>query len=273
MATGTIPAHTPPTDAPPDEGELFSAVIPQEFHDRPYLKDILAMKKSPEAYTALLKKLDGAEKLVGKKTGIPDAAAPAEEWDQFFTKFRPETEEAYEIRAEEGKEANPEMAKALKGIFFKAGLNKIQAAKMQEHFGAFVTGQRAEQVKAQQKLDAEFDEISKATFGAENTKALERAKTMLGELTPANLKPHLEKLPNESLVVLAGVLNAVHAKYLTEDNVDANGKGSGANDNALQEEGLKLLASPEYRDTFHPKHAQVKARVNQVYAELGKKRA
>ena len=272
MTTAVIPAHVPPVVPAAGAGagkELFSTVIPQEFHDRPYLKDFMAMEKTPEAYSALFKKLDGAETLIGKKTGIPGADAKPEDWDQFFAKIRPETADAYEIPVKEGV-TDPEFVKAMKGAFFEAGLSKSQASKMQEKFEAAVAGQQAAHIEAQKKLNLDFEVLTKATFGPDNAKALERAKGMIQEHTPENLKTHVASLPNESLVVLAGILNAVHSKYGLEDRVNGAGSGTGGDANALREEGRKLMASPEFKDAFHPRHEAVNARVKQIYADVAK---
>ena len=54
---------------------LLETIIPAEFKDQAYLKDLKGLPIGPDAYTALFKKLDGAEKLIGKKTAIPEATA------------------------------------------------------------------------------------------------------------------------------------------------------------------------------------------------------
>lgn len=258
----------------PDEGKvLFNTVVPKEFHDRPYLKDILGMPVGPEAYNEVFKKLDGAEKLVGKKIGIPDSAtASKEDWDQFYAKLRPETPDAYEFKVEAGAPAPDEnFVKGVKSIFHKAGLTKHQAAVLQADFNAMAKAQSAEQQKAAAALDQQFEELTAKTFGAENAEVLAKTKEMINTFTPENLKPYVAKLPNESLVVLAGILNGVRTKYMKEDNLNnAGGKPAGTDPMAAREEARKLMALPEYKDAFHPKHNEVVAKINAVYAALPK---
>lgn len=278
-AAAADPKTTPDSNAPPAGGgdDLFSKVIPQEYHDRAYLKDFLTMKNAPEAFSALFKKLDNAESLIGKRpTGvvIPAADAKPEEIEQFLSKLRPEKADDYEIKVREGDTPDPEFAKVLKQSFHEAGLTKFQASKVQEKFLAAVGAQRAEVAKAQKALDDEFMALSEKTFAADNEKKLARAKAMLTEHTPENLKAHIQKLDNNALVILAGVLNAVDEKYGLEDKI--NPSGSSANNApadvaSLREEARTIMASKEYTDTFHPQHDAAVAKLKVIYAEVAKK--
>jgi hypothetical protein len=265
-------------DKKPPEGadkNLFNTLIPAEFHDRPYLKDILAMPVGPEAYNAVFKKLDGAEKLIGKKVGIPDpAAASNEDWEQFFSKLRPETPDAYEFKPAEGEVApNPEVLKGIKGIFHKAGLNKRQADILYKDFTDFAKGQTEAQRKEAAALDQQFEELTAKAFNAENAAVLSRTKAMLDQFTPENLKPYVAKLPNESLVVLAGVLNNIHARYMKEDSGAGGGApAGGSGESEMREEARKLMASDAWKDPWHKDHNSVKARVAEIYSQVGKKK-
>lgn len=246
----------------------FDSVIPEEFRDRPYLNDLKALPVGPDAYKSLFSKLDGAQKLIGKKTGIPEATAPMEEWDQFYTRLRPATAEEYETKAG----TDPDFAKAVKSMFHEAGLSKGQAGKLQAKFDAFVAEKTAATTAESKRLDEEFDALTKSAFGAENVKVLESGKQLLTELTPDNLKPHLARLPNEALVVLAGVMANVRAKYLSEDKGGGNGNGGGGaptDEAALRDEARKLMALPEYKDFRHTNHEKTKQRVDEIYRTIG----
>jgi hypothetical protein len=259
--------EAPPNDAP----ILFSTTIPEEFRDRTYLKDIAAMPDGPEARVALFKKLDGAETLIGKKTGVPAADAPEAEWVAFHAKHRPAKADDYEIKTGEG--ADPEFVKTVREAFYEAGATKSQAAKILTKLQAAMDAQGAKAVEAGKKLDAEFDTLSKSTFGADNEKVLAQAKTMIAEHTPAPLKGHVPKLDNTSLVILAGILNSIHTKYGLEDKINGDGTpGAAADLEALHEEGRKLMALPEYKDFTNSKHKATVARVDAIYAEIGKKK-
>lgn len=249
---------------------LFGTLVPEEFKDRAYLKDLTGLPVGPDAYNALFKKLDGAEKLIGTKTGVPKDDAPAEEWSQFFDKLRPQTPEGYDYKTKEGVTPDPETVKTVKGLFHKAGLSKKQAAILQEDFNALMEQQTSVQAATQKKLDDEFAELSAKVFGAENEKVLARANAMIKELAPEALKPHIDKLSNDALVVLSGILNKVHERYITEDGGPGGKPGTGAGGAGdLREQARKLLGTAEYKDPFHPKHAEVKAKVDELYKQIG----
>jgi len=254
------------TTPPPAPATTFETLIPQEFKDRAYLNDLKALPVGPEGYTALFKKLDGAQSLIGKKTGVPAADAAPEEWEKFHATLRPAKADDYELNS-----PDPEAAKAIKGIFHEAGLTKSQAAKLAAKFDAFVAEKTAPQKEAEAKLDKEFEEMTKATFGPENAKVLERSKEMLAALTPDSMKPFLNRLPNESLVLLAGVMEQVRAKYLKEDNISGGSAGGVPQDvSSLRDEAQKLQSSPAWKDVFHKDHESTVAKVNEIYTSIAR---
>jgi len=251
----------------------FDTLIPDEFKDRTYLSDLKALPVGPDSYKALFKKLDGAQTLIGKKTGIPEANATPEEVEKFYSSLRPAKVEDYEFPApKEGMTApDPEALKAIKGIFHEAGLSKSQAAKLSAKFEEFAQKQNAPAIEAAKKQDAEFIEMTNKAFGTENAKVLERSRTLLSQLTPDTLKPYLVRLPNESLVVLSAVMESVRAKFMKEDDIDGAGGGGDVTDvSALSAEGAKLMLTPEWKDAFHAGHAAMVARVDKIYADIAK---
>lgn len=260
VAAGEGDKQTPPPST-------FETVIPEEFKDRAYLNDLKALPVGPDGFKALFKKLDGAQSLIGKKTGVPAADAPDEEWEKFHSSLRPGKAEEYELES-----ADPEFGKTVKEMFHEAGLSKRQAAKLVAKWDAYVGEKTKAQREADEKLDKEFTELTEKTFGPENAQVLERSKALLQKLTPDNVKPFLVKLPNESLVVLASVMESVHAQYIKEDKIGGgDGAGGGATDVAsLREEAQKLQASPEWKDAWHPKHEEVKRKVNDIYTTIGR---
>ena len=268
MTTNAPNIETPSGEAKP---ELFSSVIPEEFREKPYLKDFLAKPVGPETYKELFKKLDGAETLIGKKLGVPAMDAPEAEWDAHFAKLRPAKADEYEVTA--GEEADPKFIQAVREAFFEGGATKGQAKKIITKIQAAMSANSAEQVAAQKAHDEAFDALVKTAFGAEEEKKLGVAKAMIAEFTPEAMKPFIGKVTNESLVILAGVLNAVKAKYGVEDSLNPGGAANGGGDvNALYAEGQKLQASAEYRDFQHPKHQETVDRVNAIFKEVAAKK-
>jgi hypothetical protein len=264
MTEPNVDSQKPPETPAP----TFDTLIPDEFKDRKYLDDLKTLPVGPDGYKALFKKLDGAQTLIGKKTGVPAADAPAEEWDKFHESLRPGKADEYELANAQ----DPEAAKAIKGIFHEAGLTKSQAAKLAAKFDAFVGDKTKAQKEEAEKLDAEFATLTEKTFGADNIKVLERSKELLQALTPDNLKPYLVKLPNESLVLLAGVMESVRAKFMKEDNMDGKGgAGAGASDvSSLRDQARKLMDSPAWKNSFDKDHTGTKAKVDEIYTAIAR---
>lgn len=263
------------TDTPPAGGgdeKLFNELIPAEFKDKTYLKDLGAMKQGPEAMTELFKKLDGAQTLVGKKTGAPATDAPPEEWDTFFGGFRPEKSEDYEIKSKEGSKPDEDFTKMLQGAFHSASMTKRQAAKFQEPVMKFLADRETAAVEAGKKQEVEFDTLVKATFGADHAKVLERTNALLKDHVPDNLKDHIGKLSNEGLTILSGVIESIRKKYISEDDLGEKdpSKTDAGGEAELRAEGIRLMGSDEFQNAFNPKHAEIKAKVDEIYARIGK---
>lgn len=267
-AGGGAPAPTP--DGAGGGAPKFSTVIPQEFHDRAYLKDFMDKPVAPDTYKELFKKLDGAESLIGKKTiGIPEATASDEEWNSFYAKIRPDSAEKYEIQVGEGQKADPNVAKALQGLFHKTGLSPRQAKALQEGY----TGIIAEQIKAVQQTSAakevEFAKLTEATFGADREKVLARTKQMLTEFAPEKIKDFAGDIDNKSLVLLAAVLNGVHAKYRSEDGGPGKGAGTAVkSEGELREELRSVIGSSDFGNVLSANHEVAKAKARELSVKI-----
>lgn len=246
--------------------KLYGATLPEEYRDKPYLKDIAAMPEGPDALKALLKKMDNAQGLIGKKSGVPASDAPAEEWETFYTALRPAKEDDYTIG--KAKDADPEFIKRMKTIFHEAGVSDSMAGKIEAGFMESAKGQSDAQVAAQKKLDDEFDVLSKATFGADNDAKLKQAEAMIKKHLPENLKPYEGKLSNEAMVVLSAVLNNVHEEYGVEDDLDGKGGSSGVSVSELREQAVAALKDVAFTDEFHKDHEQAKAKVKDLYERV-----
>ena len=258
---------------PPADNPVFETLIPEEYRDKGYLADLKKLPVGPDGYKELFKKLDGAQTLIGRKIGIPGADAAPEEVDKFYTSLRPAKAEEYEFEKKEGQTIDEDFLKSARSMFHDAGLSKTQAQKLVAKFDAFIAEKSAPQIEAAKKLDAEFDEMSKKAFGPEYAKTLERSRALLDSLTPAELKPHLVRLPNEGLVLLAGVMEAVRAKFMKEDGTGSGGgnpAGTPPDANVLKEEMHKLLTSDARKDYRHNDHAKVNARISEIAGILAK---
>jgi len=258
------------TDTTTTETPKLGSIIPAEFKDKPYLKDLVDLEVGEAGYGALFKKLNGAQELIGKKIGVPAADAPDEEHEKYYASLRPETVDAYEL----GEKIDPEFGKVLREGFHKMGATPRQAKMFQDTVLGPILEKEAANKAEQEKLDAEFTKITTEAFGAENEKVMARANAALKELTPDPLKPFVGALPNESLAVLSGIVNAILDKYGVEDDFGAAGGASGGGEGdpeQLRRDGEKLMASDAWNNPMHADHSKTVEKVNALFKQAGEK--
>ncbi len=255
-------------------GEVNEFSIPEVYKEKGWAKDL-------DSYEAVYKKLDGAESLLGKRPaeGIqrPGENATPEEMASFYGSLgRPEEASQYEFNREGQPEGmaefnSPEMDNAAKSIFHKYGLTPEQATGIQTDYEALLGETYSQQVAANQQLDNDFEAMTTKAFGNEKETILENAKALLTKHTPEAFADYVEKLPNEALTVMAGVLNEIKSKYISEDAFSViKGGNTGTSVDELRKQGQGLMLSKEYTDPFNPQHEQRKAEVADIYAQIAK---
>lgn len=266
MRTEAPPAGTPP--AAPAPLAMKDLITEAGLADRAYLKDYAEKPLDKETGLALLKKLDGAEALIGRKIGIPGADAKPEEVTKFYESMRPAKPEDYEVKAPEN--ADQEFVKEFRAAAHAAGMDKRQVSTFYDKMAAVLQARATAQAAEQAKLDKQFDEFVAQAHGKDAEPVKERVRQALAEHVPQAHQPFLHKLDNNALAVLTDVVNAILVKYVPEDDLQGMGKGGnagGGNDpKALREEAMKLMADPAYRDFQNPKHAETVKRVSEIYA-------
>lgn len=258
----------PDTQTPPTPLALKDLITEAGLADRAYLKDFADKPLDKETGLALLKKLDGAESLIGRKIGIPANDAKPEEVEKFYSTLRPEKPEDYEIVT--GEKPDEEFIKALRVAAHKGGISKHSMKVLSNELGNILKARAQKAAEAQANADKEFDQLVSTAFGADKDKVLERVKGALEEHAPAAVKAHIGRLDDKSLVLVAGVVDAIIKKYTPEDKMGGKGGGTGLTPESIREEARKLMASPEYKSQFHPKHDEVVKKVNELYAALPK---
>lgn len=250
--------------------ELLEKIVPQEFHDRPYLKDLLKMEQGPETFAQVFKKLDGAESLIGKRPAFPGKDAKEDEWDKFLAPLRPEKLEEYEIKVPEGQKPDEEFLKALRESFLAGDISKRQAQRFLNAFQpklATFSAARIEKMKAEQaRKDGEFDTLAKAALGEQNKAKLDRAKKLMADLVPPAVKDHLDKLDDKAYVLLSGVINAIFDKYGKEDELNPGSGGDGGNTGkSLREKAKALQAEVAKMDPMASNYDEMVAKVKEAY--------
>jgi hypothetical protein len=263
------PASVPdptPSSTPPQVD--FTSVIPEAYKDKPYMKEVTSFDK-------LFQDFDNAQSLIGQRQeglDIPGADATPEQIQAYVDKIKPESVEAYTFpETEYSKKFGRDEAfqGQMKELFHKAGLQPWQVNTLTEGYDAALFGKANEMASSAENQAADFEKLAEGHFGEAKEEKLRIANEILKANTPEAFKEHLAKLPNESLMVLSGVLNNVYDKFMKEDDLNTGGKGTATDTAALQEEARQLMADPAYKDFRNPKHDQIVKRVNELYDQIG----
>ena len=269
-----IPSSPPP--AVPEfklpEGVNFTEhLIPAEYKDKPYMKDVTDVP-------SLFKKLDGSQELIGKRpAGIPEENAPADEWNKFYSAAgRPVEAKDYvfkEVKPPEGVEIkrSEELEGKVKDLFHKAGISAKAASFIQEGYEALVMDQLKGKVDVNQQQNLDFDNLSKQTFKENAEAVMSSAKKLIEDNKPEGFDPYIASLPNEALIVMAGVLNNIRKKYISEDTPPGGSPtGDAQTEKDLRTEARELMATKEYSDPMHPNHDAQKQKVKDLYDRVSK---
>ena len=259
-----------PPAAPPASLTMKDLLGESGLADRGWAKDYLEKPLDKDTGIALLKKLDGAESLIGKKTLIPGADAKPEEWDQFLAKLRPEKTDDYGYKA--GEKADPEFIKAFIDSAHHAGLSKTQLARLSDKLSPFFQGRDKAAADERAANDAKFNDMVKAAVGPEWEQKLATVQAAMREYAPESTKEFIGKLSPEALTLVVGAVHGILAKYASEDDLKGLGKGgSGASGGAVTKETLlaeakAIYANPGWKNFQHPDHAKLLARNKEIFA-------
>ena len=252
---------------------LTREFVPQEFHDRGYLKDLLDKPWGKDTATEVFKKLDGAESLLGKRPVVPTKDSKPEELEKFFSQYRPEKPEEYEfpMKPEELK-THELFVKNVREALHGANVSKVQAQKFMARMTEYgLESQKAAQA-AQARKDAEFDALAKAGLGDKNKDVMARVNKAIREHAPAAFKDQIDRLDDKNLVLMAGVIDAIMQKYVPEDKLKAKPDSSSANGagdiKAKREEAKTLMGSKAYTNWQDPQHEATVAKVSALYKEI-----
>lgn len=263
------PPTTPPPAAPTSLA-MKDLIESAGLKDRAYLSEYADKTLDKDTATALLKKLDGAETLIGRKIGIPGADAKPEEIEKFYKALGVEKAEGYDVKAL-GEKPDAEFAKEIQAAAHKGQLSQRQLNAFLGELAPKVALRQKAAAEAQAKLDQEFDGLALAAFGGEKDKVLDRVQGVLKEHTPKMFQAHIDRLSNQDLVLLAGVIDSVIKTYVPEDKIEGMSKAGGADNNsndadALRKEARELMSKPAYTDFQHADHAKTINRVKEIYA-------
>jgi uncharacterized protein YdcH (DUF465 family) len=284
--TEAVPTETPltpPTETVPVETTAPTETPPSPFDsykDRPWFANVT---KAEDPVAEALKQLDGAQKLIGKKTlGVPSSDADEAEWEAFYSQTRPESVDAYEFKALELGEGYEEVAAAINesrdtefgklvgSIFHKYGVDKRRAEAIVHEYEKVSAEAKKDEIKAiiqtNKEMDTTFDKLATEHFGKTTKDSLSEAQLLITQLAPESVKKYLPSLSAEAAITLAVTLKAQQKALGQED-----ARSTVGNTNAVmtveerREKVKELMANPAYADRMHPKHKQVADEIGALY--------
>jgi hypothetical protein len=227
----------------PEESGNFLENIPEEYKNKPYMKEI-------NSVDGLMKQFDNAMKLIGKKPySIPEETAAPEEWDNFYNKLgRPEKPEDYKINNSfevEMGESGKEFDNDLKKIFHQAGLTSKQSNLLQDGYSGIVK-KYIEKTQQDGKVQTEeFKIIFEQEYGDRKNEVLNRSRKILNQFTKENFKSQIETLDNNALMIMSGVLDNIYTKYIADDDLP-NPQGISGSMLDIEKELIKIRENPNY---------------------------
>ena len=272
IAGASIPANT---GTPAGGGDVFA--VPVEYAEKGYAKDLKSIDD-------VWKKLDGSQALIGQKA-VPTVESTSEQWDEHYKALgRPNDASGYNFNREGFSDdfknsQNDEYDNAVKSIFHKAGLNQKQIDVIQPDVERLaVTMQEQAAIKKKEtevEEDKAFDLAADKVFGTNRDQILADSKVLLGELAPKGFEQKIAELPDDNLILLAGVLNNVKSKYINEDG---SGSPGGGNVGAMTVDDLRLQAqtimqTDVYRDSFNSKSTEKREEVKKIYEQIARLQA
>ena len=253
------PPPAPGKEAPAPATSAFK--IPDAYKDRGWAKGIDSDAKAWEM-------LDNSQKLIGERpAGIPKPDAPQADWDKFYDAMgRPKTPAEYQFELDPSLKIDPKFVDGTKAIMHKNGLTPAQAKGLQKDLDAFMIATAKERNIELQKQNTDFSDLATKTFGADRDKILERCKGLINEYVNPAFKEGLKTMSNENLILMASVLNGIHAKYIKTDGAPGSAPGGTAKSaDDLRAQARELMNSDAYKNPMHPDNARVRTQISELY--------
>lgn len=269
---GAAPADLKPASAsttldinspPPVKVESF--ILPDAYKDKSYLKGVDSQEK-------LLKMLDGAQELIGKRgPAIPKDGATQAEWDAYYeSKGRPKTAAEYTFDGID--KADPKFLPKVQAAMHKIGLNPTEAKTLWGEVNVALGDYMKEKGLADQQQDIDFDKLAANTFGVERDKVLARGK----ELVDANISPTMKdaakKLDNNAYVVLADILRNIDKKYISPDGAPLKGPTSiGMTPADVSSKARTLMSEQAKHNPMSQEYNNLQKQIDDLYNTLRRK--
>jgi len=239
----------------------LSSVIPESYREKDWVKQ---NTKDPESF---FKFVDNLNTTVGKKGVIvPGEKATPEEIKAYHTALgvpgNPDGYEFVEIEELKGSKRIPETDAAVKKIMHEAGIPKESAKKLQAGFEKLMFQSHKKMLDENKVLDDAFDAATTKLFGDKKDVAIANAKKLISENTPPEIIPIIDKLDNNSLIILTAALDGIVKKYIKEDGFSGGAGTGGAGTNtyeSLSAQQRELMKNPAFTNYNHADHEKVMA--------------
>ncbi|MDE1866575.1 MAG: hypothetical protein KGI08_02545 [Thaumarchaeota archaeon] len=254
-ASTTVNVSDPQKDTPP------AFVIPEAYKDKPWAKGVDSLEK-------LWAMNDGAQNLIGKnRIALPGENATPEEINAFYEALgRPKEAKEYVFKTNEG--TDPNFLPKVQAAMHKHGLTAKQAAGLWDDVNTALSEFAKEKGIADQKLNTDFTKLATDSFGAERDAVLSRGKDLIKELTSANMKPYVDTLSNESLVVLADILRNVDRKYIRPDGPGRQPTMSSETPDQLRGKARMLMEKQNSLNPMSTEYQTLQQQIDQIYNTL-----
>jgi len=244
---------------PENSGPQFSDIIPQEYAETAWVKDV-------KDINGLFKMTSDLKAKMGERpAGIPHENSSPEEKAAFNKAFGvPENSGEYTLN--EPVKGFEDFQDKMKDVFLKNGLSQEQAGGLEAGYNELIQSL----VPDPEAQDAKFVEMGKKAFGNDYDTVMSDASALLeahSKDLPDEFKDAFNKLPNDILVPLAGVFKSFKAKYINEDNIPKGGDAVhvAQSEDDKRAEGRRLMASEAYKNYDHIDHAATVAKANAIY--------
>jgi hypothetical protein len=276
IATGTLSMGASDENLGDNE---FQKLIPAEYRDKPYLKDI----DSPDK---LFKQFDNAQQLIGRKNAtVPAQDAAETDWEKYYETTRPENADAYQFADPEldaddkqildylNQTKNEDFEKEVKGLMFKHGMTKKQAESFAKDYTKALVTKSRDTLKAQidsaKLLNQDFTERAKKNWGADTDKVLNRGKEYIGKYASPETKQLLNHMDNAGLIVLTEVIEGMHRDYVKGDSLTPSKDTSAGTSESIRKQAYALQSElmKNGSQQFDPNYDDKRKRVTELYAQ------
>lgn len=268
-----------------DRRSLFEQNIPENYKNELFVKDLM---KADDPFEAMFKSYKSAQQMTGQRNGVqlPPDDAPPEAWQAFYKQMGvPEDLGLYKVAPVEYPEAEKgigdylnqahdgEFMQELAKLAQQAGITPRQwNALAQGYDKVFIASYKAEvdkAIQAERENNVNFENMAQTLYGQKAGHVMDVGQKMITQFVPQNMRGMMERLPNEALMILSGVLYGVHNAFMKEDaGFSTNGASAPLSEGEIRKEVRRILASPAYNNPRHEGYDAARQQVKDLYAQI-----